>query len=556
MSDEVLQIEEITKEQIDRLRAELGAEGLRQFVLVQAARQFDNPTGFAAFFELMHGTKLHKEGMKWVKNIYLAKEQGKGLLQKCHRESGKTTVFSKFFLAFQVGKYPEKVHGVCRLNDTKGEATTAAIAYIIEFDPMWKLVFPNVVPDKSKKWGAEGYDVRDTNYSDEEWSRLMTKRPVCAGTFVGRGWSSGSWIGDRFDGTFIIDDIHDEKNTKSEREMAAIFDFYKNTLDYCIMDGALEIWNYTPWSSTDLYAFAESTGEYIISETPVMTPAQPNAPGATYWPPTPLNSEYPELGNIIHSGKWWYLYWPEVWDYDRLTKKFRKTGIVEFSLQMLLDIEAVKGLTLKAEWLHEYPADQIGASWPVYFGIDYASTQDKLRQRKRDYFTLAILKGIPGGGLVLIDGVRKKVSKGEALQTTQAHAAMYPRLQLVGVENIGKGEEFYNDLVLLDDIYGNPLPLLAINHGRRSKGDRFENWLGPRFQMGRIWITDAQTPFVKEFVNEWISWPGDYDDCLDGVYMGVVAGEGALPSTAGRSGRNPDNATIKKVNPYEILARA
>jgi hypothetical protein len=109
------------------------------------------------------------------------------------------------------------------------------------------------------------------------------------------------------------------------------------------------------------------------------------------------------------------------------------------------------------------------------FGIDYASTADKLRNKDRDYFALAVKRVIPGGGMVLVDGVRKHLSKGEGLQLVQSMAGMYPTLAMIGVENIGKGEEFYNDLVLLDDIYGNPLPLMPISHGRRSKGDRFEN---------------------------------------------------------------------------------
>jgi phage terminase large subunit-like protein len=448
------------------------------------------------------------------------------------------------------------VHGVCRLNDTKGEATTEAVAEIIENDPLWKLVFPNVIPDKNKGWGAEGYEVRDTNYDDGEWARIITKRPVCAGTFVGRGWKSGSWIGDRFDGTFIIDDLHDEKNTKSEREMQAIFDFYENTLDYCIMDIALEIWNYTPWLTTDLYAFVESTGEYILSDTPVMKPAEPNAEGALFWEPTPLHRDYPDLGNIPLSGRWWYLYWPEVWGFDRLAKKYRKTGPIKFALQMLLDLEATKGINLKREWLHEYPAADIGHSWPVYIGVDYASTADKLKNKDRDYFALSIGRAIPGGGLVVIDGYRGHLSKGEALQKVQSICAVYPHVHLIGVENIGKGEEFYNDLVLMDDIYGNPLPLLAVSHGRKSKGDRFENWLGPRFQMGRVWITDTPTPFIQEFINEWLTWPNaQHDDCIDAVYMMCVAGEGALPGTAERSGRVV-HSTIKTPNPYKALAGA
>src|SRR5512147_740966 len=66
--------------------------------LAMRARQNDSPESFAAFFRLMHGTPLHSEGETWIKNAYKAHDElGLGLAQECHRESGKTTVFSKFF---------------------------------------------------------------------------------------------------------------------------------------------------------------------------------------------------------------------------------------------------------------------------------------------------------------------------------------------------------------------------------------------------------------------------------------------------------------------------
>src|SRR3990167_5512048 len=220
---------------------------------------------------------------------------------------------------------------------------------------------------------------------------------------------------------------------------------------------------------------------------------------------------------------------------------------------MLLDLEATKGYRLRADWLHEFPAQDIKPSWPVYMGVDYASVADRMRGRKRDYFGLAIGRGIPGGGLVLVDGYRGHLSKGEALSTLVSYAALYPTLQLIGVENIGKGEEFYNDLVLTNDTSGRVLPLMAIQHGKRSKGERFENWLGPRFQAARLWVTDTPGPFVNVFRDEWLLWPnGSNDDALDAVYMMAVAGEGALPIMGKRSfGR--EGARVS--NPFAALGR-
>ncbi len=518
----------------EKTDAELDA--LEKLALATIAQLEDTPDSFAAFFELMHGSPLHSEGEKWIVNAYQAHSEKKGLAQEVHREGGKTTVFSKFFFAYRIGKEPEKCNMVVRINDTKANETTEAVAHMIEYDPKWRMVFPTVVPDKNKGWGQSGYEVMRNDMDYSEWAEIKTKNPSYP-TFVGYGWQSGSIIGSRVNGVLIVDDIHDEENTSSDRMLSSVKKFYKETLFFIIMKDAWEIWNFTPWTENDVYAYLKSTNRYIHSKTPVMIAAEEGE--GTYWEPNPL---------IPISGRWYHLYWPEQWGYDRLEKSYDISGTVGFSRMMMLDLEATKGLDLKEAWLHEYPAEDILPSWPVLFGIDYASTADKLKDKDRDYFTIAVMRGIPGGGLVLVDGFRGHLSKGEGLARTVAMAGIYPTLQMIGVENIGKGEEFYNDLVLTNDAYGSPLPLMPIKHGRRSKGDRFEIWLGPRFEMSRIWISNVQTPFITDFRNEWLTYPrAKHDDCLDAVYMAAFAGEGFMPSRAERSFRKN-----RKKNPYKI----
>lgn len=520
----------------------------------------DTVEGFIAFFKLMTGMDLPPMASEeWVPKLYKSHADGKrGYLQEAHRESAKTTVISKYFALFRLGHEPHKVNGIIRINEKKAQETASAIQYIIEFDPRWKLVFPHVVPDKPRGWGAgTGYFLRDARLDDEAWAKKCDGRPD-GPTWVGRGWKDGAVIGSRYNGFLIIDDIHNRENTSSALELKAVKDFYKETLTYCAMRGCWEIWNFTPWLSNDVYAHVKGTGEYAHSWTPVMVAATPDTPGAQLWPPTPLNAEYPEMGMIPFSNRWWKLSWPAQWDFERISSFYRTSldeeGAAGFARMMLLDLKAMEGLNLKAEWLHEYPAADIKASWPVIFGIDYASTADKLKNKGRDYFALAIMRALPGGGLVLVDGYRGHVSKGEALQAVTSYASMYPTLIKIGVENIGKGEEFYNDLLLTNDTNGKVLPLFAITHGRTSKGDRFENWLAPRF-MQRVWMADTDTPFLRAFRNEWINWPNTpNDDCLDAAYMCVFAGEGYLPNSVKRSPnvRNVEMSPQPKKNAYSM----
>lgn len=512
----------------------------QEALAVIAAEEF-SPAGFRAFFEYMHVIPLHVEGDKWVDELYEAIANKLGILLEVHREGAKTTV-TKFFVAFAIGHRPELCNSICRINDTKANETTQAIANIIEHDPRWKEVFPHVVPDKQKGWGANGYEVMRTDMAYAEWSEIKTQLPPDP-TLVGRGWESGSWPGSRCNGVFMGDDIHDEKNTQSDRQLASVKKFYTDTLNQVFMEGCIEVWDFTPWLDNDLYAYLKTTGAYKTVKTPLLVPVNKDDPRAEQWPEDPL---------IPLSGKYYYRYWPEAWPWERISKKYRQSGATGFARMYLLDLAATKGLNLKKEWLHYYPAKDINPSWPVFMGVDYASTPDKLRHKDRDYFALALARAIPGGGIVVFDGLRQHLSKGEALETMAAYANMYPNYIMIGVESIGKGEEFYNDLVFMNDVHGRVLKLMSIPHHEKSKGKRFIEWLAPRCQMARIWFSDVENEFLRHFHDEWLGWQSGakHDDVLDAVYMCALAAEGFLPSRAERT--RGIYKKQKKQNPFHI----
>ena len=505
----------------------------------------DSPESFAVFFKHMEGVPLEDFALEAVREAYLAHEQDMGSLHEWFRESGKTTVFTKNFLLYRIAKEPHKTNMLIRINDDKANETALAIANIIENNPKWQELYPNIIPDKEMGWGARGYYVRDTSVSGQKWAKI---RKETYPTFVGYGWKSGSIIGSRISGCCIVDDIHDAENTMSDRELARIKRFYVENLSNCIMDGAWELWNFTLWSFNDIYSDLRSNKRrYIHNWVPVIKPAEENA--GELW-------EKDE--DIPYSGKRWHLTTPERWPFRRVAQKYltRTEGdeyiANAFERQYLLDLRATMGINLKGEWLHQYPADDINTSWPVFFGIDYASTPDKLKHRERDYFALAIARAIPGGGIVIVDGYRRHITRPEALDLVIGLWSQFPTLQRIGVETIGTGEEFYTDLMMLTDVMGRPPPLMSIKHGRKNKGDRFEGWLAPRFKNSQIWIADPLTSFLREFRNEWMLWPNaQHDDCLDAVYMVAQAAQYMMPSKAEKAFRKR-----RKPSPWAELVRS
>jgi len=440
--------------------------------------------------------------------IYEARQQGKGIVVEAFRGSTKTTTVTNTFTAFRIGQEPHRANLLIQVGDDIATDNTGQIADIIANSPAWKAIFPYVVPDREKGWGAGGYEVKVTEemMAYEDWRRQNSGRKDP--TLLGVGYKSGEIIGKHPDGVLVVDDIHNEINTSSDREMSTVRKILTGTIFPTMTPDTWSIFIGTPWVENDCLHYALSTGEFEHMKTPVYRVVD---------------------GEVVYT-------WPEKFDEKEVSRQRNKAGEIEFARMFLLDLEAAKGVNLRSEWLHSYPAKEIDPSWPVIFGIDYASTADKLKDKDRDYFAMAIGRAIPGGGLVVVDGVRRHLSKGEALDLVVSYWAVYPTLKRIGVENIGKGEEYYNDLLLTKDLNGRVPPLMPISHGRRSKGERFEKWLAPRFQAARIWISDADTPFLSEFRNEWLRWPlGEHDDCLDAVYMMAAAGEGFMPGKAERT---------------------
>jgi phage terminase large subunit-like protein len=120
-------------------------------------------------------------------------------------------------------------------------------------------------------------------------------------------------------------------------------------------------------------------------------------------------------------------------------------------------------------------------------------------------------------------------------------ALRYPTTQIIGVEAVGKGEEFYNLL-----LRSSRLPIIPMHTGRKSKGTRFEKGMAPLFQYKRVYISDLDNPFLQDFKDEWVKWPSAaHDDTLDAVYWMLYAG---APHLFEQQTQKP-----RKKNPFDSL---
>jgi hypothetical protein len=521
----------MTLEQIDEAR--------RQTACLLAPKLPFGAQGYREHYIAIFGWSLPPFAWEWIQRCFEEYEKGERyFLIKAFRGATKSTVFTVGLATYILSKFPHYGILAVQKSDNAATQTSASIANIIEFNAGWKTMYPHLVPDKEQKWSASGYEIKDTSIPYEEWRQKVLKERTRDAGFIGLGWESGSIVG-MHPRVLFIDDILDENNTNSERELNAVQRSLTSNILQTLnrppdQEPPLCFVSYTPWYKNDCYAYLESTGVYKrIAVTPVV-------------------KEVDEDG-FVWRGKTYEIAWGKTLKdpVKYLDAKLSLFGEMDFARMMLLNLEAAEGMNLKREWLHDYVNATIGATWPVYFGIDYASSSDKLRDKKRDYFSLSMGKAIPGGGVVLFDGFRDHLSRAESEIKVRALASIWNPV-LIGFEKTVGSQD------AMDSLISSGLPIMPCpGQGKRirPKGDMFEGagGLGPTFQFSRAWISDAQAPFLKAFRDEWVQWPnGQHDDTLDSTYWMLYVAQPYLMVPTETDAFLPKQ---EETNPYNSLGR-
>lgn len=468
----------------------------------------DTPEGFHVFYETTRNRPLPSHAVKdWVPTLYGLREhtQHVRLINESFRGSTKSATFTEAFTAYQMGLHPHRSNLFVQASDDSAEMAAGNVADTITKNPMWKLYFPTVVPDEDKGWGQKGRWIQDK--ADSGFAQKRDRNP----SLIGASFNAAIVVGKHPTGVFILDDINDDKNTESDRLNQAVNRVLTDTLFPMLEDTQWGIFNQTPWSRKDALALVKDTGVWHHMFTPVMRPCAESTPGAQF---VMIEKD----GNVLYS-TWAILTWPEKFGPDVIAKKYKEQGAKGFARMYLLDLTAMEGIHLKREWLNYYPHMEIDPNWPVYAGMDYASTADMVKGKDPDYTAIAISCVHPSGNRILLDGYRGRLTQGEAELKLKAIAMTYPQLEGIGLELEGTGKEFYNTMIRYSD-----LPMIPMTTKGRSKGYRFERVMGPHFEFGRVWMSDRRTSFGEAFVDEFVNYPeGEHDDTLDAVYYSLAS---------------------------------
>jgi len=488
-----------------------------------------------AFGEYVFGLKAAEHHRAWVEKLLTNDHT----VITAPPSSAKTTWVSIIFLSWWIGKNPMTTNAIGSAGDKAANDITKRIAATIELNPRWREVFPDIVPTNG--WSSDGYNVMSTNLTEEE----LKKKPATMSTldyatelwtmktgadknpsFVGGGVGSSRFNGLRISGYLILDDIHDRNSRFSDTVCQDTVSFFSDTADNRLSkDGRLGMVQ-TRWHRKDSVAKVRSL--YYTDGTPIFQVL-----------------DHPAIVDGVS-------YWPEEWPIEKLEGKRQIVGDLEFRLVFLGDTAANEGKLLKAEWLQPFPASNIDRRWPCVYGVDPAFKKLDLvatARKERSRFAVAKYRIAPFG-LVIEDILAGHWTETECEAVLQSNALMDAPVRVV-IETNGVGDPFYQSLMRRTT-----LPLTPENAKRDTVARASE--MSPDFQFGRVRVSDADTPGLRLFREEWvrIGENNASDDTVSAAYYGWRGASYALWRTETPKEAEDRQRRQKARNPFTAIERA
>jgi hypothetical protein len=472
-------LDEIRKMPLEK-RLEAKAWALAQKRILNARSNY-TVEGYLDFYWCLWGREAPPYVKAWVEQFMT----GKWTILYCFRGSTKSTSLTITFTAFSLGHFPSSSALIVQAGDKPASKSSATIADIVEFYGGWKDVFPNVVPDKDKGWGAQGYYIKDTDFVEkngyEKWLERCQKDHLRDPSFVGLGVNSGEIPG-MHPRWLLFDDIHDRNNSAYPKDREGVVDTVRANILPTITKAATEEAKpfmgvaCTFWDKQDAYHVLLNTGMFEFVRTPVI--------------------EFSDDGKFEFEGRKAELTWADGFPME-MVRQYRQTlSSMEFARMYLCDLN-VEGLT-SYKWLSF--EGEVKWDWPMLAGADPVDAFKAVSGREggRSWFAMGYGLRSPTGAMVVAGGVLEQCTPTDVETYLVRTQLTYPTLQQITMETIGGGGVTFAFM-----LQRNPsLRVVPFNQTwvyedyRANKESRQYKILEPLFRNGILQVSTDRTPYL------------------------------------------------------------
>lgn len=449
----------------------------------------------------------------------------------------KSTYASEIYPAWYMGKNPD--HSTLLIASGKDQSIkySSIIRATVDYNPMYKKVFPELEPDESMGW------TKDTLY-------VKNRKPGNPHpNILSAGVEAKTILGSRAN-LIVVDDPTTQTQALSERELDKQKEWFRDTLMTRLQPGGRVIVILTRWHANDLASMLIQDLNFEVVHMPAIGDTERGA-YADHIPSMKLNTvkslnmenlpprvltqlqntkarfeqegfeaeitysaanNRPCVRKYLHNSP---ALWPEYFTLEALeTKRDIENGPVRFRLVYQGDPTGVMGDIFKREWFRYYGPSQeedkgnkrrIPKDAMYFQSVDVALST----KAKADYFVIATVALDHKGNYYIVDIFREKIIAPEQREAVRDKYREFPRTLWVLIEGVAY------QLALFQEVSAMNVPCRVY----RPKNKKEERAMSASavFSARRVFLPE-EAPWLNAFRDELTSFPrAEHDDQVDAV---------------------------------------
>jgi hypothetical protein len=230
-----------------------------------AIRAKEAPDDLTQFSRYVFGIEPNPPAVLWLQALE-AVERGeiRKLCVVAPPGHAKSTYHSIVFPTWYLGRHPNRSLIGVTTTDTLGRLYGDTVRTTIEQSEKFRVVFPDVEPDKPRGWSQDGFFVRSKS------TARFAENKDASMVVVGAG---GPVIGRRADGV-IVDDAVDEATARSETLLESRKLWIKRSVFSRLKPRGWRIVAGTLWAEGDVVDTAMQSGEYVVIHVKAVSPGR------------------------------------------------------------------------------------------------------------------------------------------------------------------------------------------------------------------------------------------------------------------------------------------